>query len=467
MISAPNPLLLLSGNKTQWFFILLIGLVSCKSTQNVVSSQTLENKKSDWAEASLSLKVDTLSWIPKSRKSIDITPYPNSEEIASIKSILNESEFLNEYSISLLLPFVSSRVSDQEVNFNNRLTSLSYHFYNGFLLGIKDNHLIALNVFDTEANPENLDSKLKSDPKILNSNLIVGPYRTASIEKVNEFANTYKIPFVSPFSAGADLEGKNDFYIKLNTGLESHFKIQLEHALETFNTDEIVFLGFEGTSEKYAVELLSDVFYKNYNQVSKPLIISEANALKSETQIPKASGKNKRLAVFIPSWSNPTFISTLLRNLSLSQSDSSQIRVYGMPQWLDFDFVEYEYFEKLNVHISAPTFVDHHDQKIKSFKSKYFKQYGILPEKEAFLGYDIAEFFSGILKNYGTKFQYSLPYLDYQGLNTRFKIKPILELDSDGRLYIKRWENNYIQILQFKNYQFNIDHSFNERRKVE
>lgn len=467
MISAPNPLLLLNGNKTQWIFILLIGLVSCKSTQNVVSSQTLENKKSDLSNAFFPLKVDTLDWIRIPRKSIDITPYPNSEEIARIKSKLNQSEFLNEYSISLLLPFVSSRVSEQEINFNNRLTSLSYHFYNGFLLGIRDNHQITLNVFDTEANPENFDSWLKSDPKTLTSNLIVGPYRTTSIEKVNEFANIFKIPFVSAFSAGAELEGENDFYIKLNPGLESHFKIQLEHALETFNTEEIVFLGFAGTSEKYAVEILTDIFNKNYNQEAEPLIISEVNALKSEYQFLKDSTKIKKLAVFIPSWSNQTYISTLLRNLSLSQSDSSQIRVYGMPQWLDFDFVEYEYFEKLNVHISSPIFIDHKDQKIKSFKSKYFNQYGVLPEKEAFIGYDIAEFFSGLLKKYGTKFQYSLPYFDYQGLNSRFKIKPILELDSDGRQYIERWENNYIHILEFKNYQFNIDHSFNERRKVE
>jgi hypothetical protein len=467
MISAPNHLQPLSGNKTQWVFILFLGLVSCKSTQNVVSSQTLEDKKTDWTDASFTFKVDTLDWISKSRKSIEVTPYPSSDQIASIKSKLNNSLLQEAYSISLLLPFVSSRVTEEDINFNNRLTSISYHFYNGFLQGVKENNQIILNVFDTEANPEILESRLNSDPKILTSNLIVGPYRTTSIEKVNQFANTFKIPFVSAFSAGAELEGENDFYIKLNPGLESHFKIQLDHALKTFNTEEIVFLGFEGTSEKYAVELLADIFNKTYNQELKPLIISEANALKSESQIPKARSKNKRLAVFIPSWSNQTYISTFLRNLSLAQSDSSQIRVYGMPQWLDFEFVDYEYFEKLNVHISSPIFIDHQDQNVKSFKSKYFNQYGVLPEKEAFLGHDIAEFFARLLKNYGTKFQYSLPYLDYQGLNTRFKIKPILELDSAGRSYIKRWENQYIHILEFKNYQFNIDHSFNERRKVE
>ncbi|MEY2904937.1 MAG: hypothetical protein RJA52_953 [Bacteroidota bacterium] len=463
MISVLNHLLPLNGNKVIWLFPLIIGMVSCKSSQKSVSDQLIPIAPTLTPE----LSIDTISWIVKERKSINFTPYPSDLEIAKIKSKLNNSKYLDEYSISLLLPFMSSRISSDDMTFNNRLTALSFHFYNGFKLGIQKHKGISLHVFDTEGNSEIVESKLKSDPKILNSNLIVGPYRTVSINKVNEFANLFNIPFVSAFSAGADLEGQNNFYIKINPGLDIHFKKQLEHALKTFSKEELLFVGFEGTPEKNATNLFADIFNRDFQDTVQPFFISEDDALKSDANIPVDTINLHQMAVFVPSWSNQTFISSLLRNLSLLQSDSFSIRVYGMPQWLDFDFIDYEYFEKLNVHISSVSFIDRNDQKVKDFQKKYFDEFGIIPEKDAFLAFDLANYFGNILKNYGNVFQYSLPYLPQEGIQINCQIKPVFTVDMEGNSLINRWENQDIHILKFINYNFFKDYLLDEGGKTE
>jgi hypothetical protein len=412
--------------------------------------------------------IDTIHWSFIEGNPIELTPYPTTQELAYIKTKLKNTQKLENYSITLMLPFLSSRVTAEDQIFTNRLTSMSFHFYNGFYQAIKNYGNIHLNVVDTEANPTITERKLKQDNHLKETNLIVGPYRTTTIEKVNEYANQNNIPFFSPFSAGADLQGDNPFYIKLNPGLEDHFRVQLTHALQSYSPDELIVLGFSGTQEEYATNLLIDLFNREFrldeSQTIKSKFISEADALKNIEILTDLRKKRNKLAIFIPSWSNQTYISSVLRNLSLKQNDTIAYRIYGMPQWMDFEFVDYEYFEKLNVHLTAPVFIDEQIEEIQLFKESYFNQFGVIPEKEAYLGYDIAEFFANMLLTYGTKFQFALPYEEKKLMTTKFKFKPVYDFISPEETALKRWENNYLHILKFKEFKFSIDQ--NESRET-
>ena len=170
-------------------------------------------------------------------------------------------------------------------------------------------------------------------------------------------------------------------------------------------------------------------------------------------------------AVFIvPSWSNETFIYSFLQKLDLARGggvegeEDVHVVVYGMPQWMDFERVDFSYYEKLNVHVSSSIYLDPLAPEVQLFKRRFYERFGTIPQPEAFQGYDVMLYFGRMIHKYGTKFQYSLDREMKQTLHTRFEFDQVVRPVTIGRenLPIEQFENKYINILTFKNFQFQL-----------
>ncbi len=128
-----------------------------------------------------------------------------------------------------------------------------------------------------------------------------------------------------------------------------------------------------------------------------------------------------------------------------------------MPQWKDYEKIDFDYYEKLNVHISSSVFVNPLDPDVRLFKQQYYDLYGSIPTEEAFVGYDVMLYFGRMLKQYGTKFQYALEGSEADALHTRFEFERVVRPGATTGIetsQIEQFENKYVNILKFENYQF-------------
>ncbi|MBK8704924.1 MAG: hypothetical protein IPN33_16025 [Saprospiraceae bacterium] len=127
-----------------------------------------------------------------------------------------------------------------------------------------------------------------------------------------------------------------------------------------------------------------------------------------------------------------------------------------MPQWITFDKIDFSYYEKLHIHISASSYIDPISVDVQSFKRQYFDRFGAVPVEESFLGYDVTLYFGRMLHKYGSKFQRSFDRNAYTGLQTRFDFQPVMKANAAGsdRYQIEQYENSFIHILKFQDYQF-------------
>ena len=168
--------------------------------------------------------------------------------------------------------------------------------------------------------------------------------------------------------------------------------------------------------------------------------------------------KTGRTTVFIvPSWADESFVYSLLRQLMMVHSEGEDIVVYGMPQWKDYNQVDFEFYEKLNVHISSAFYVDYADERVKQFRQKYFDTFGTVPSEEAFLGYDIMLYFGKMVDKYGKDLAQRIDRDDYDVLHGRFNFERVVlnpEQHKEQSGYFDQLENVYVNILRFQDFQF-------------
>lgn len=467
MILVPNHQRPLSGSKVLVFGFLLFAF-SCSTSKNINSKRETfkpeDNQQKLIESTRIQEEIDTIEWrvLPAELFKPLNDPIPlTKDEVLKLKLYRENSEILDHYNLGLYLPFFTSRFSNTDINFNNRLTEWSFHFYNGLLMALDkeqpSSSKISLNVIDTEANPNILARKLSSVDE--QPHLIIGPYRSVNVEKMNRFAIDSNIPFVSPYSGGAEWEGRNDTYIKLNPSLEVHFQNQLDYILKNYSAQQILVIGFEEIQEKNAIEILQSA----YSHINDSLgmtrldtyILPDTAILAPDFDLAaEMIDRNDSLAVMIPSWTNESYILSILRNLSQLQSDTTNYVVFGMPQWKDFEHIDYSYYQKLNVHITSSFFLNEDHGEFANFRNKYFESFGFLPTNETYIGYDLGRFFIPILVEYGTRFYKFLDQFTNEGIHTSFKFKPIYRVSENGNPEISRWENTYLNILKFTDYEF-------------
>ena len=173
------------------------------------------------------------------------------------------------------------------------------------------------------------------------------------------------------------------------------------------------------------------------------------------------------MVFIIPSWSSESFIYSFLRKVDLaripvddngSELPQKYIVIYGMPQWMTFERIDYDYYEQLNVHVSSNSFINPLSPEVQFFKRRYFDRFGSVPNEEAFLGYDIMLYFGRMINKHGTKFQYVLEQESLQTMHTLFDFERVVLPVSTGfeNGEIQQFENKHINILKFEDFQFQL-----------
>jgi len=490
MILAPNLRLPLNGNKPIWLLLLCFFLGSCELFQKMEKTADGEDEEEElpeiqgtrvydpdrreWVvvEQAPSEEMDTIRWkdIPE-RSYPPITAGGESGRDRDNRPIgvgEHGTEFLSTYKGVMLLPFLGNRFNQTtgDINENSRW---ALKFFAGAKLAIQDLESeglrMNLTVMDTKGSARETRRLLNSREALEEADLIIGPYLRDNIRQVARFAKSENITMVSPYSAASDLAERNPFYVQVSPTLERHCKSLFRHARSKYRPEQIVLVSQDVPQEKSRLEYFREA-YREYEGRRKvdPLqeyIVAGVGEKYDNLEVMPFVKLQDTTVFMVPSW-DETFVYTLMRKADIARSQSMNegrepvIVVYGMPQWMEFEYIDLDYYEKLNVHISSNYYLDRLAPRVQFFRERYYDQFGDIATIEAFLGYDVMLYFGRMLEKHGTRFQYFLEGEEDQYLHTRFEFERVVEPTTTGveDPPIERFENKYVNILKFEDYQF-------------
>ncbi|MEN0003339.1 MAG: ABC transporter substrate-binding protein [Bacteroidota bacterium] len=493
MILVPNLQLPSNGSKLFWICALMVCLFSScdlfKKAQPSNPDDVINEKEKDldpiqgkrvfdpetgtyvFIEETPTEKMDTIVW-----KRLAENDYPpiTSETSFFVDSELSSEvigedtrfggQFLSSYRISLMLPFLTNRF---DATSGNRSENSDYalNFYGGARMALEElgaeGIKLQVDVFDSKANDRVVYDILRNNSTIAESHLIIGPYQKQNVRMVADYAKQREIPFVSPYSSSANLSMQNPFYLQVSPPLRAHCEAILSNALDRFQPEQIVLVARDKKEELERFEYFQNAYKQSTEDgIVEPLeefIISSKSVDLEEMDLLPFFELKDTMVFIVPSFSNETFIYNFLRKLDLARTPGGYVIVYGMPQWMEYEKIDYDYYEKLNVTVSSDAYINPQADAVRFFRKRFFDRYGAIPSKDAFLGYDITLFFGRMLQKYGTRFQYYLDQEVNQYLHTKFEILPEVAKTSRFGLEkfdINQFQNKFLNILEFEDYQF-------------
>ncbi|MFP4064388.1 MAG: LysM peptidoglycan-binding domain-containing protein [Bacteroidales bacterium] len=149
--------------------------------------------------------------------------------------------------------------------------------------------------------------------------------------------------------------------------------------------------------------------------------------------------------VLITLISGEPFLSDYLRRLHEYRRDFD-ISVFGIPEWEDYQSIEIDYLQNLNVHIFTPDFYDYTDRHIKDFVNRYRGVYHTEPDEDAFKGAQTTYFFLNALYEYGKDFDRCMALLNHRGIESPFLFQRPFGTGHG-------WENTNTSIYRIQDYR--------------
>jgi ABC-type branched-subunit amino acid transport system substrate-binding protein len=361
--------------------------------------------------------------------------------------------------VTLLLPFMANTSATSVPE--NSLWAVN--FYGGARLAYDELEKLGVklnvNVLDSDATTAKVESLLKSS-SLGDPDLIIGPYKRDQVELAEDFAKKNKVPIVVPYTAQLGIAEGNPYYIQVNPSLKSHCEAMTRHIRQSHQPENVVLVALDKAEEKARFKYFQDentLIGKGKAAKFQELLVPEGATNFHTINVSKYLKPGSTTVFVVPSWSNQTFIYSLLRKLrELQGSTNDDLILYGMSMWLDFEQIDFEYFEKLNLHVSSAAYVDPADERVVQFKKKFFESYGTVPNDEAYLGYDVMRYFGHLLWKQSGKLTQSLDANDSDVLTGRFTFGKVVAnpaAHKEDLDYLDYWENTHVHILRFRDFR--------------
>ena len=382
-------------------------------------------------------------------------------------SIKDPKDFNSGMKIACFLPFYASEFNQMD----NRIPEKSVaalHFHNGILMALDElkskNILVDVSFIDTEAKPETIQQKINSNSRLKNVDMLIGPFKSACIPPLADFAKTNKIPMLSPKSVSVDVVQENPYYLQSNPSIKSHCDALMANALERFKPEQIVLVG--RSSEAIELKMLSyfaDYFndWKGSNDTSfiKEYIITNDTLGYEEVIAADLMHSELPSAIIIPSFNDENFVYQILNKIRIEKAER-EITVYGLPQWNSrFTSIDPSMFKSLNVHITSSNFIDLFNPEIRKWRQAYYDKFKLIPEDEAFTGYTTTLYFAQLFSIHGPNFHFMLDNQPDVNFITEYRFEkinvPLLQYQDDfSYMPVERFENKFVHILQYEDQFF-------------
>lgn len=457
MIFQQNPQLPSSGsNIGLMIFLIIFSFIACGTSRKGPHKSPDINDNGLPVANEVAMAIDTVRWDIEQPE--DYPPMTDRDIEVQVNTGPNlNSELLGQYNISVLLPFLNNQF-DRISGEPHPKSLFAYHYYYGMKMAIdrlkSENVSLNIDVHDTQASESIIQSLLNSS-SVQSSHLVIGPRKSSGVKLTAEFAKNNGVTHISPFSASTRVTSENPFYTQVRPSLKEHCREIIEHALERHRPDQICLVVQDKNVEKQRLNYFQQYFKANSDTLSKFkefVIGADITGFVDLNYDPYMIHDGDTTVFIVPSWSNESFIYSFLRQLRVVKGFKPVV-VYGMPQWKKYQRNTFDYYEPLNVMVSSDTHLDNNLYDTKQFQKTYYDRYGLLPEEDAYNGYDLMLYVGRMLKEKGTQWQTESTPKNSGMLQSEFDFQPVYKTDDPDNL-IQRFENRSVKILKYQDFQF-------------
>jgi len=412
-----------------------------------ISVEAIQQANSEIIEG---LKEGSVIKIPqKEIKNIEPPVVPILKEPKVQKQVTEKP--LNDISVNLFLPFYLSQndsiINKETLEETDELYSKSIpgiEFLSGFQLAcdsiIKPGVKINLNVYDTPADSSAAVSFF-ANKKFKDAALWVGPFHSHAAASAAKAVRNTNALLVLPYSSPNKVLLGNENVLKITpslpTGMEN---LSLQLIDKNKNTNFVLVHNSLG-KEKQIVDLIKKTFKAQNTKDSIKEIIYKTIGLKGLTS---ALSKTKNNMIIVAS-SDQAFVTDLFNKLKSLDDKEYKIAVTGMDSWINYDNLDINMIQKLNLQIPANSNINYNDSVTNTFIKSYREKYLTEPGKYAFSGYDAAMYFIPLISKYGNNALDKIEITTKTCLSTSFNFKKMG--DDSG------FENQSIFILKYEDFE--------------
>jgi len=351
--------------------------------------------------------------------------------------------------VNLFLPFYlnqnDSIINKENLEETDELFAKSIpgiEFLSGFQVAcdsiIKTGTKVNLNVYDTPADSAAAVSFF-ANKQFKSAALWVGPFHSHAASSAAKAAKNTNTLLVLPYSSPNKVLLGNENVLKITPSLPTGME-NLSAQLIAKNKNTNFILLHNGLGKEIQIVNLIKKTFKAQNKDSLKEIIYKTLGLKGLTG---ALTKNKNNMIIVAS-SDQAFVTDLFNKLKGLDEDY-KIAVTGMDTWINYDNLDINMIQKLNLQIPANSFIDYNDTITSSFIKSYREKYNTEPGKYAYSGYDAAMYFIPLVLKYGDGAVDKIEANKKTCLSTSFDFKKTG--DDSG------FENQSIFILKYEDFE--------------
>jgi len=365
-----------------------------------------------------------------------------------------------ELSVTLLLPFYTEKnVYEEETEegseeekpkknteeiFGKSYNALEY--YSGFKFACdslsKMGYKLNLKVIDCPIDSQEVVNLTKTD-KLKNSDIIFGPFHQNLSFVLASYCLKNKIWFVTPYTQQNKILLNNPYAIKASASATTQVEKIAEFISKRKTKPQVFVLHNNLKKEKNLVESFKLKFKELSKDSAKEVIfkIAGANGLKLKLSATKEN-------ILVVCSNDQAFVTDLINKIHPLKKDYN-ITLFGMEPWANYENLEVELVQDLNLHLPANSYADLREDKHFPFLLSYRKQYNTDPSKFALNGFDFA---FNILSIYGKDKEIFADRLQnnlMNGVSSRFNF--VKTSPESG------FENSELYILKFFNSELIIE----------
>ena len=386
----------------------------------------------------------------------------------SIDTVLNPTDPIvdgvlkSSYDVASVMPFYTDKVAESGGKLPTPAVR-GLNFYEGALLALQqlsaEGVNLNVNVYDSKRSTAVVQG-LVDNASLSNTDLVIGPASSNNLRLVADNIAKQGTPVVS-LNLNPNIAESNPYYIQASPYYASHAMAVVKHIKANYPSGNVVLMAPNEQSDINRYQYFHNANALAEGSLSAPRFKEYTIQSSGDRKVFKFSDIQNYLSagdtsVVIVTTSNQDYVNSLMRTLSLSRKRYPVV-VFGMPRWMGFTRIDYSYYENLNLHISTSTFIDPDNSEAQTFKRSFYKEYGMPPTTEAFKGYDLMLYFGRLLNQYGTGFLNHLDQAPGSYLHSNFAFERVFSIPQnggEGDFQIKQFENKYVNILRFKDYEF-------------
>ncbi len=229
----------------------------------------------------------------------------------------------------------------------------------------------------------NTEKEILAKSVFKNVDIIIGGYQTSQVKALAQIALNKKIPYLSIWNTTEGIVESNPYYVQLKPALGSYCAGMAEYVAEQLRP-QIALIIVESENSKDAITI--DQFQRIYkaNNLQSTVIYADENGGDWKNSIAGYSN----IVINIPNWEDKAFVNSILNQINSIRKNKSII-VTGMPQWTDWDQMNFNLYENMKVHIPVFNYVDKERMNAAIFTETYFNKYNTWATPDSYYASDV------------------------------------------------------------------------------